>query len=98
MSLRTVVVALLSIALIGSGIRLAAMQLAMPAVILGSLGFVLALGWFGSVLLGGGQGNSRSPRRAERQRMGISATSRFMTCICDSEHYEAKHATLMKGG
>ena len=71
MSLRTVALALLSIALIGSSIGLAAVQLVMPAVILGSLGFVLALGWFGSVLLSGGQGNARSPRRAERQRIGI---------------------------
>jgi hypothetical protein len=71
MALRTVALALLSIALIRSGIGLAAVQLAMPAVVLGSLGFVLALGWFGSVLLGGEQATARSPRRAERQRIGI---------------------------
>jgi hypothetical protein len=75
MSLRTVALALLRIALIGSGIGLAAVQLAMPAVILGSLGFVLALGWFGLVLLGGEQATARSPRRAERQRIRDQAQS-----------------------
>ncbi len=60
MSFRSVVLALLSIALIMSGIGLAAVQQAVPAIILGSFGFVLALGWFGSVLLGGEQDTSQS--------------------------------------
>lgn len=69
MALRSVVLALLSIALIVSGIGLAYVQLALPAVILGGLGFLVAVGWFCLVLLDEEHTTSRSPREAERQRI-----------------------------
>ena len=68
MALRSAVLALLSIALIAGGIGLAYLELALPAVILGGLGFVLAVGWLGSVLLEDEHANSRSPSGTERQR------------------------------
>ena len=69
MSLRSALLALLSIALIAGGIGLAYVELALPAVILGGLGFLVAVGWFGSVLLDDEHATSRSPREAERQRI-----------------------------
>lgn len=71
MALRSVVLALLSIALIMSGVALAYVHLALPAVILGGLGFLAALGWFGSVLLGEEHAASHSPGEAKRQRKRI---------------------------
>ena len=68
MAVRAVVLAFLSIALIVSGIGLAYVHLALPAVILGGLGFLAAVGWFGSVLFEEPT-TSRSPREAERQRI-----------------------------
>lgn len=69
MALRSVFLALLSIALIVSGIGLAYVQLALPAVILGGLGLLAAVGWFGLVLLDEGHTTSHSPREAERQQI-----------------------------
>ena len=68
MALQAVVLAFLSIALIVSGIGLAYVHLALPAVILGGLGFLAAVGWFGSVLLEEPT-TSRSPHEAKRQRI-----------------------------
>jgi hypothetical protein len=43
--------------------------MALPAVILGGVGFALALVWFGSVLLGSAPADSSAPHRVERQGM-----------------------------
>ncbi len=69
MARRSVVFALLSMTLLVTAIGLAYIQLALPAVILGGVGFVLALSWFGSVLLGGEPAKSPSPSQVERQRI-----------------------------
>ncbi|CCF84798.1 conserved exported hypothetical protein [Nitrolancea hollandica Lb] len=69
MALRSVVLALLSIVLMVSGIGMAYVHLALPAVILGMSGFLVAVGWSGSVLLTSENADSRHPRSAERQRV-----------------------------
>ncbi len=69
MALRSVVLALLSIVLMVSGIGMAYVRLTLPAVILGVFGFLVAVGWFGSVLLSSETTSSRHNRRAERQRV-----------------------------
>lgn len=80
MALRTVVLAFLSITLIVIGLGLAYMQLAVPAVILGGLGFLAAVGWFGLVLLDEEHIASRSAREAERQRIRGSSSNFVMLC------------------
>ncbi|CCF83969.1 hypothetical protein [Nitrolancea hollandica] len=71
MARHSVIFALLSMTLLATAVGLAYLQLALPAVILGGLAFVLALAWFGSVLL---REPAKSPAPSQVERRGIRDT------------------------
>ncbi len=69
MARRSAIFALVSMGLLVTAIGLAYRHKALPGVVLGGVGFVLALVWFGSVLLGSEPANSSGPHRVGRQGM-----------------------------